>query len=201
MVWVSLDCCVFPSPLQIWCCVANLTYKDVARLEVSVQHWWLACVEVQHAPGDAANHGHQLGRVPSGRRTVVQHHIQSPSRAVLHDQVQIVPMLTQTPQAHYVVMRPCRIGTSCLGSVCLHANRIHANKQASCLCLFVCMETALRCLDVNTTSKEVISDNTFIAILHLLLCMIGSLCMRYALQCLDAVLHGICTTVSGCGLA
>jgi len=123
-VWVSLDCCVFPSPLQIWCCVANLTYKDVARLQVSVQHWWLACVEVQHAPGDAANHGHQLGRVPSGRRTVVQHHIQSPSRAVLHDQVQIVPMLTQTPQAHYVVMRPCRMQTSYLG-------------------LFVCMQTRI----------------------------------------------------------
>ena len=38
-------------------------------------------------------------------------------------------MLTQTPQAHYVVMRPCRMETSYLG-------------------LLVCMENALGGLDV-----------------------------------------------------
>ena len=41
--------------------MANLTYEDVSRLQVPVQHGRLARVEVQHAPGDAANQGHQLG--------------------------------------------------------------------------------------------------------------------------------------------
>ena len=38
-----------------------LTYEDVARLEVSMQHGWLARVEVQHATSNAADQGHQLG--------------------------------------------------------------------------------------------------------------------------------------------
>ena len=112
-----------------------------------MQHGRLARVEVQHAPGDAANHGHQLGGVPSGGCAVVQHDVQSPPGAVLHDQVQIIPMLTQTPQAHYVVMRPCKM-------------------QASYLGLFVRTENVLRFLVVDTTSTELLSDDPFIAILH-----------------------------------
>ena len=56
-------------------CVTKHTYEDVARLQVPVQHGWLARVQVQHAPGDAPNHGHQLGGVPSRRRAVVQHNV------------------------------------------------------------------------------------------------------------------------------
>jgi len=151
-------------------CVANLTYKDVARLQVPVQHRRLARVEVQHTPGDASNHGHQLGRVPSGRRAVMQHDIQSPPGAVLHDQVQIIPVLTQTPQAHYVVMRPCKMQASCLG---LFAWEMHYGFwMCSCTRLqkpllsnatFLEVSSPMECQQT-TSTKE--SDNSANAVLH-----------------------------------
>ena len=134
-----------------------------------MQHGRLARVEVQHAPGNAANHGHQLGGVPSGRRAVMQHDVQSPPGAVLHDQVQIISVLTQTPQAHYVVMGPCRMRAPHLG-------------------LFVRMENELWFPYVDTTSTQWISDSSLL-FCTAVACMIGSVCMRYALQCLDVLLH------------
>ncbi|KAA6416904.1 MAG: hypothetical protein FRX49_08147 [Trebouxia sp. A1-2] len=44
----------------------TVDFVDMSLMSVGV---------VQHAPGDAPNHGHQLGGVPSRRRAVVQHNV------------------------------------------------------------------------------------------------------------------------------
>lgn len=79
-------------------------------------------------------------------------------------------MLTQPSQAHYVVMGPCKMQKSCLG-------------------LFVHMENALRILDVDATSTELILDKPFVIVLHR--------CSMHDWVCL----HEIRTTVPGRGLA
>ena len=79
--------------------------------------------------------------------------------------------------------------------VCLHALRHHA-----CVCLFA---WRMHCGVWMWTQHLQSGHQTTPPLLFCtaVVCMIGSVCRRDALQCLAKVLHGICTTVSGSSFA
>lgn len=81
-----------------------LTHKDVAWLEVAMQHGGFASVQVQHAPRNAAHHVDQLGRLPLRGCTVMQHDVQGSTGAVLHDQIQVIIVLTEPSQGYNIVV-------------------------------------------------------------------------------------------------
>ena len=63
--------------------VVFLTNKNVCRLEVTMQDWRLASVEVQHAPGNSPHPAGQLERIQLALSRAVQQQVQGALGAVL----------------------------------------------------------------------------------------------------------------------